>query len=65
MPIECRILEGRSEIFEECPKCDHKPFESFLRGMVQRRRYKWFFWGRWPYCAVICWNCKDIVGYEE
>lgn len=49
---------------EKCPKCGAEPFDPFLRGQVQRRKFKWFLWDPWPYCALICWNCKEIVGYE-
>jgi phage terminase large subunit GpA-like protein len=64
MPIECEQLAGRPVPFVLCPKCG-EIFYPFLRGMVQRRRYRWLFWGPWPYCALICWACKEIVGYES
>jgi phage terminase large subunit GpA-like protein len=63
MPIECELLAGRPVPFVLCPKCG-EIFHPFLRGMVQRRTHRWFFWGAWPYCALICWDCKEIVGYE-
>lgn len=37
----------------------------FLRGVVQRRRWKFFFFGAWDYCALICSQCKEIVGHES
>ena len=61
MPIEFRLLQGKSEPFDYCPKC-HEPFESFMRGQVQS------WWRKFlaiRYCAVICSNCKEIVGHEE
>lgn len=64
MPIECALLRGQPVPIEKCPKCGAEPFDPFLRGQVQRRKFKWFLWGPWPYCALICWNCKEIVGYE-
>lgn len=64
MPIEYALLKDLPEPFEICPKCGSAPFESFLRGCVQRWPFKFLFW--WPrkYCCVICWKCKEIVGYE-
>jgi phage terminase large subunit GpA-like protein len=63
MPIEYIRLEGKPVPFVTCPKCG-EIFYPFLRGMVQRRRFRWLFWGPWPYCALICRDCKEIVGYE-
>lgn len=61
MPLECSQLDGAPEPLLHCPKCG-KPFESFLRGMVQS-------WWRQlfglPYCASICHACKKVVGWEE
>jgi hypothetical protein len=66
MPIECSILDKQPEPIKTCPKCGCTPFETFMRGMIQRRKRKWWLFGeRWPYCAVICWGCKEIVGYEQ
>lgn len=63
MPIEVYLLRDAPEPLETCPKCG-KPFESFMRGMVQRPT-RWLWIGpRRPYCAVICRACKEIVGYE-
>jgi len=64
MPIEAAILYGQPSPLKECPKCHAAPFRPFLRGQVQRSKFKWLFWGRRPYCALICRDCKDIVGYE-
>jgi hypothetical protein len=74
MPIECSTLEGQPVPFLTCPNCG-APFRPFLRGMVQRGVFSggllcWSWWKalfkreRWPYCALICWECKEIVGYE-
>lgn len=62
MPIEYSQLEGRPVPFEECPFCDVMPFEPFLRGIVQSWWRKLL--GK-PYCALICENCKEIVGHEK
>jgi hypothetical protein len=66
MPTEFMLLQHETEPFAKCPKCGVEPFESFLRGMVQRRKRKWFLFGReWPYCSIICWKCKEIVGHQH
>lgn len=70
MPIEALILEGTPSPIQTCPKCAASPFRPFLRGMIQRgaigmlwdlirRKRNWR-----AYCALICWDCKEIVGYE-
>lgn len=65
MPWECSYLERMPEPMGHCPKCGASPFRSFLRGMIQRRQRKWWFFGKlWPYCSIICENCKEIVGHE-
>ena len=64
MPIECALLEGQPVTLERCPKCGAQPFRPFLRGQVQRWPYKYLFWVPQPFCALICWTCKEIVGYE-
>lgn len=59
MPIEYELLKDKPYPFSVCPKCG-KPF---LRGTIQRRKKKW---GKpQPYCALICSQCKEIVGHEE
>jgi hypothetical protein len=64
MPIEYAILRAYPPAIDRCPQC-HEPFSHFLRGQVQRsRRVLGFLWTR-PYCAVICQQCKAIVGWEE
>ncbi len=64
MPLEADLLKNRPYPFERCPKCG-QPFPEFLRGMVQRsRRFLGFLW-RQPYCAVICQQCKAIIGWEQ
>jgi len=66
MPKEYIMLENAPEYLNECPKCKHKPFKSFMRGQVQRSRYAfWPFIKRDKYCAVICNNCNNIVDYED
>jgi hypothetical protein len=61
MPIEVALLEGRPSPIVTCPKCGASPFRPFLRGQVQSWLRQIFFR---PYCALICWTCKEIVGYE-
>lgn len=46
---------------ESCPNCG-KPFEYFLRYKVQSN-WRWFFY--LPDYAVICADCKEIVGWER
>jgi hypothetical protein len=70
VPIEVLWLEGTRVPISSCPKCHANPFRPFLRGQVQRGAFGMLFawlrgkpdWRR--YCALICWECKDIVGYE-
>lgn len=69
MPIECTLLEGTRCALSECPNCGATPFDPFLRGLVQRSpwtwRTPWLPFGKpRPYCTLICWECKEIVGYE-
>jgi hypothetical protein len=63
MPVECRLLEGKPVPIKECPKCGARPFTPFLRGEVQRA--KTFVWRPRDYCALICSDCKELVGYES
>ena len=69
MPVEYVLLKDAPVPLGSCPRCHVRPFHPFLRGQVQRSEW-WFRWG-WPpwwsrpYCALICWACKDIVGYED
>mgnify|MGYP000962018131 CR=1 FL=1 len=53
-----------------CPKCRATPFRPFMRGMVARS-YRFSDLWRWilrkpaiPSSCLICWDCKEIVGYE-
>lgn len=61
MPIEYSLLQNKPSPLERCPNCGHI-FVPFLRGMVQSWWRKLF---RRPYCAVICYACKEIVGHEK
>ena len=66
MPIEYILLKNRKSPFQECPLCEAEPFTPFMRGMVQRHQRRWWGLGApQAYCAVICSNCKEIVGYEK
>ena len=61
MPKEYTLLKSYPYVFEECKKCG-QGFPEFLRGMV----HSW--WRKklgLPYCAVICHNCKEIIGWEK
>lgn len=60
MPIEVLMLKDRPEALRICPACG-KAFRAFLRGQIQR--LSWFGL-RKRYCALICWECKEIVGWE-
>ena len=67
MPIEVLTLRDRAVPLAACPKCRTAPFDPFLRGQVQRGERPWWrpLWGpKRPYCALICWTCKEIVGWE-
>lgn len=66
MPIEFIQLQDVPPPLDACPRCKAVPFEPFLRGQVQRpkRRWWWPFGAIRDYCAVICWSCKEIVGWE-
>ena len=67
MPIEVVTLTNAPVPLSACPSCGAAPFNPFLRGQVQRLPYTLFSWPPFkqrPYCALICWQCKEIVGYE-
>lgn len=72
MPPEVGLLRNKPEPLDLCPSCGTQPFRSFLRGSVQRSRLwapvawlrAWWRGEEFEYCAVICSQCKDIVGYE-
>lgn len=66
MPIEVNLLKNQPPMFKECPLCEAEPFEPFLRGTIQRGKRTLFGLGKpRAYCAVICSECKEIVGYES
>jgi len=65
MPIEYDLLKDYPMSLEICPKCGADPFRQFLRGQIQRCKRKWLIGSKQDYCAVICWGCKAIVGYES
>jgi hypothetical protein len=69
MPVEALLLDALPAPLASCPKCGDAPLRPFMRGQVQRSAYSWrTLWlpigGPRPYCAVICWGCKEIIGYE-
>lgn len=68
MPIECEQLAKLPENLKECPVCFAgwgRPFKSFMRGQVQKNR-RWFSIGpKRDYCAIICYYCKQIVGWDS
>lgn len=67
MPIEFLRLRDAQVAMKTCPHCGAL-FRPFLRGEVQRSPGPWWrpFWGPTrDYCALICWACKDIVGWES
>jgi hypothetical protein len=67
MPIEAAQLEDQPSPIVRCPFCSDEPFRPFLRGLVQRKPFKVLSWPPFKpqaYCALICWRCKKIVGYE-
>lgn len=69
MPLETAILDPQPSPLPLCPRCLACPFIPFMRGQVQRSPMPW--WAPWPlkrwrraYCAIICRDCKEIVGWE-
>lgn len=73
MPIEYTQLKDKPSPLRSCPKCGDYPFRPFLRGQVARGKYGVRLKRAFPfvevyprdYCALICWRCKEIVGYES
>lgn len=65
MPIEASLLKDAPIEASQCPKCEVKPFEPFMRGLVHRRKKKWPWSSPRPYCAVICRTCKEIIAWEQ
>jgi hypothetical protein len=67
MPIEATWLEKAPVPLGKCPHCESVPFRPFMRGQVQRSMWEWWnIWGKSrAYCALICADCKQIVGYEH
>lgn len=61
MPKEVDLLKSSPVFYSKCPKC-WAPFHTFMRGEVQSWWRRFF---DFPYCAVICLNCKNIVGWEH
>jgi len=61
MPWEYGALQEQSQPLDKCPLCGAQ-FQCFLRGMVHNTWRKLI---RTEYCAVICQECKEIVGYEQ
>ena len=68
MPIEVTLLLNQPYPITTCPKCGHTPFESRMRGIVQRSKRSFnLFKGfqKRDYCALICNKCNDVVGWES
>lgn len=68
MPVEYRLLKDADVPLQSCPVCQYRPFEPFLRGQVGRSERALFSWPPFklrPHMALICWACKEIVGYES
>jgi|SaaInlV_165m_DNA_1040744.scaffolds.fasta_scaffold34537_2 hypothetical protein len=69
MPIEVVQLRGKPvpKRFTKCNGCGADPFvmDELVRGKIQRCKRKFGFLWKQDYCAVICNNCRDIVGYES
>ena len=66
-PIEYAQLREAAVTLGRCPRADcDEPFYPFMRGMVQRNPRPWWLFGRRrDYCALICRECKCIVGWES
>jgi hypothetical protein len=65
MPLEFTQLLNAPVPLAFCPVCKDKPFDPFMRGMVQRPKRAWWIGPRQPYCALICSKCKEIVAWEN
>ncbi len=64
MPVECELLRFQPYARISCSECGAE-FPEFMRGQVQRsKRFLWVFWKR-DYCAIICHECKCVIGYES
>ena len=50
------------ESYDQCPNCKHEPFKSFIRGLITR--FNWFGLRKKNW-AIICYECKKIVGWED
>ena len=70
MPVETILLLHQGH-FKEWPNC-YCDFTPRMRGQVQLIGWKWCLLriytrvrGQpWRYCALICDECEQIVGYE-
>jgi len=67
MPVEVTLLDEQPIPFFECPNCGMIPFRAHIvRGLVQRWKRVWYWpFKIRPYCALICWDCGEIVGWEK
>ena len=61
MPIESLWLRDQPPLLAACPLCGW-PFDQLMRRQVQSW---WRRLLRLPYCAVICRDCKEVVGWEK
>ena len=64
-------VNGVEEPMAVCPKCQHFPFQALMRGQVAKSagpnlESLWCRLWKKPYAryAIICLECKEIVGYE-
>lgn len=61
MTKEYDLLLRKPYAKEKCPICG-EPFPEFMRGQVQSWiRHKLGL----SYCAIICHNCKNAIGWEK
>lgn len=61
MPSEVEMLRGYPYAREKCRKCGTL-FPEFMRGEVQSAIRR--FLGM-AYCAIICHQCKRVIGWEK
>lgn len=61
MPKEFELLRRAPYAKEYCKNCGQVNPE-FMRGLVQST---WRRLLKMKYCAVICHNCKQIIGWEK
>lgn len=63
MLAEAWMLSLAPHPLNTCPNCG-RVFWPFMRGQVHRRKRKWLIGPKRPYLAIICYECKKVLGWE-